>query len=203
VGFVAATTYDFLPRLTSRARNELPNIGLVYKELNSVEQREALAFSRIDIGIVRPLPAQDDLPSACVTRSGLALALPLTHPLAVRRRPQLAQIHGEPFIMYSTAGRYMHDLLASAFRAAAVQPKYVQLMSQAQGILSLVSTGLGIVIVPIETRNACFDNVVFRPIRVGSSVKTEFHAIWRPITEIRRCRSFGTSCFRSGNRIGH
>ena len=49
-----------------------------------------------------------------------------------------------------------------------------------QGILSLVSTGLGIGIVPEETRNACFDNVVFRPIRFGRSVTTEFHAIWRP-----------------------
>jgi DNA-binding transcriptional LysR family regulator len=179
VGFVAATTYDYLPRLTSRARNELPNIELVYEEFNSIEQREALAFSRIDIGIVRPLPAQDNLRSACVTQSGLALALPLAHPLAVRRRPQLAQIHGEPFIMYSSAGRYMHDLLSSAFRVAGVQPNYVQFMSQAQGILSLVSTGLGIGIVPEETRNACFDNVVFRPIRIGSAVKTEFHAIWR------------------------
>lgn len=36
VGFVPATTYDYLPRLTSRARNELPNIELVYEELNSV-----------------------------------------------------------------------------------------------------------------------------------------------------------------------
>jgi len=45
-------------------------------------------------------------------------------------------------------------------------------MSQAQGILSLVSSGLGIGIVPEETRNACLDNVVFRPIRVGSAVKS-------------------------------
>lgn len=52
-------------------------------------------------------------------------------------------------------------------------------MSQARAILSLVSTGLGIGIVPEERRNACFDNVVFRPIPVGSAVKTKFHAIWR------------------------
>jgi hypothetical protein len=55
----------------------------------------------------------------------------------------------------------------------------LQFMSQARAILSLVSTGLGIGIVPEERRNACFDNVVFRPIRVGSAVKTKFHAIWR------------------------
>ena len=54
--------------------------------------------------------------------------------------------------MYSTAGRYMHDLLTSAFRVAGVQPNYVQFMSQAQGILSLVSTGLGIRIVPEDAQ---------------------------------------------------
>ena len=118
--------------------------------------------------------------SACVLRENLALALPLDHRLAARRRPELAQIDGEPFIMYSSAGRYMNELLTGAFRSAGIQPHYVQQMSHAQAILSLVSTGMGTTIVLEETRNACFDNVVFRPIQLGQGITAELHAIWLP-----------------------
>ena len=128
-------------------------------------------------------PAVDDarqVVSACVMREGLALALPLDHPLAVRQRPELAQLDGEPFIMYSSEGRYMNELLTGVFRWADIQPLYVQRMSHAQAILSLVSTGMGMAIVSEETRNACFDNVVFHPIQLGQGIAAELHAIWLP-----------------------
>ena len=180
VGFIGATTYGFLPRLVTKARTELPNIDLTFREMTTAEQIDALAFGRIDLGLARPIADQREIVSACVLREHLALALPLDHPLAVRRRPELAQIDGEPFIMYSSEGRYMNELLTGAFRSAGIQPLYVQQMSHAQAILSLVSTGMGMAIVPEETRNACFDNVVFRPIQLGPGVAAELHAVWLP-----------------------
>jgi DNA-binding transcriptional LysR family regulator len=180
VGFIGATTYGFLPRLVTKARTELPNIDLTFREMTTAEQIDALAFGRIDLGLARPIADQREIVSACVMREHLALALPLDHPLAVRRRPELAQIDGEPFIMYSSEGRYMNELLTGAFRSAGIQPLYVQQMSHAQAILSLVSTGMGMAIVPEETRNACFDNVVFRPIQLGPGVAAELHAVWLP-----------------------
>ncbi|WP_027520606.1 LysR family transcriptional regulator [Bradyrhizobium sp. Ec3.3] len=179
IGFVGATTYGYLPWLASRLHAELPHVETDFVELTSREQLEALKSGQIDFGLVRPLQTANPIRSACVFREDLALALPLDHPLAVRRRPELAQVDGQPFIMYSKAGPYMNALLTLAFAAAGIRPNFVQSMSQAQAILALVSTGLGLAIVPGETRNACFDNVVFRPIRLGPSVFAELHAIWR------------------------
>lgn len=51
VGIVPATTYDVLPRLVTRVRAELPFIDLLFQEMTSDEQREALTYSRIDVGI--------------------------------------------------------------------------------------------------------------------------------------------------------
>src|SRR3712207_9074253 len=65
--------------------------------------------------------------------------------------------------MYSPDGPYMHALLSSVFRASGVRPRVVQALSEAQSILALVSTGMGLALVPAETRNACFDNDTFRP----------------------------------------
>ncbi|WIW50630.1 LysR family transcriptional regulator (plasmid) [Bradyrhizobium sp. 62B] len=179
IGFVGATTYGYLPWLASRLRSELAHIEASFVELTSREQLEALKSGQIDFGLVRPLQTAETVRSACVFREELALALPLDHPLAGRRRPELEQLDGQPFIMYSSAGSYMNSLLTMAFGAAGIRPNVVQSMSQAQAILALVSTGLGLAIVPGETRNACFDNVVFRPIRLGPSIFAELHAIWR------------------------
>ena len=175
VGFIGATTYGFLPRLVTKARTELPSIDLTFREMTTAEQIDALTFGRIDLGLSDLSRSAGDVP-ACVLREHLALALPLT-PLAVRRRPEAAPIDGEPFIMYSSEGRYMNELLTGAFRSAGIQPLYVQQMSHAQAILSLVSTGMGMAIVPEEARNACFDNVVFRPIQLGPGVAAELHAV--------------------------
>ena len=180
VGFVGAATYGVLPRLVARARAELPHLALDFREMSSAAQLEALAFSRIDLGLIRPLPEPHAMASACVLRERLALALPLAHQLAPRRRPTLKQLHGQDFIMYSPEGRHLYDLLTHGFAAAGVRPRVVQAMSHAQAILALVSTGLGLAIVPEEARNACFDNVVFRPISLGAGVAAELHTVWRP-----------------------
>ena len=149
VGFIGATTYGFLPRLVTKARIELPNIDLTFREMTTAEQIDALVFGRIDLGLARPIADQREIVSACVMREHLALALPLDHPLAVRRRPELAQIDGEPFIMYSSEGRYMNELLTGAFRSAGIQPLYVQQMSQ-RGDPVPGKPGMGMAIVPEE-----------------------------------------------------
>ncbi|MES5487853.1 LysR family transcriptional regulator [Bradyrhizobium sp. INPA03-11B] len=179
IGFVGATTYGYLPWLATRVRDELPNVEITFQELTSRQQLDALRSGRIDLGLVRPIETEEPVRSASVFREGVALALPLNHPLAVRRRPELSHLEGQAFIMYSPDGPYMRSLLTSSFDANGIRPRVVQSMSQAQAILSLVSAGLGLAIVPEETRNACFDNVVFRPIKLGPSVFAELHAIWR------------------------
>ncbi len=179
IGFIGASTYGFLPRLVAGLSTELPNLEVTFRELSSKAQLEALAVNGIDLGLLRPVPVRPSYLSACVQRDNLALALPLQHPLAKRRRPELAQVDGEPFIMYSGEGSYLRDIISSAFLRANVRPRVVQEMSHAQAILSLVSTGMGLAIVPEETRNACFDNIVFRPVSLGNGVAAELYAIWR------------------------
>lgn len=179
VGFIGACSYGFLPRLVAAARRELPNVTLSFHELTSQQQVEALARGQLDLALARPVPPRRGLEAACVQREGLALALPLDHKLAGRRRPHLRQLDGEDFIMYSKEGLYMHDMLTTVFAAAGVEPRFVQQLSHAQAILSLVSAGLGVAIVPEEARNACFDNVLFRPIQLGAGQAAEVHAIWR------------------------
>jgi DNA-binding transcriptional LysR family regulator len=180
LGFIGASTYTFLPRLIRSARVELPDTEIVLQEMSGAAQLEALAVGRLDVGLVRPFSSPVSASSSCVMREGLALALPHGHPLAARRRPALSELEGEPFIMYSAEGPYMRALVSAVLDTAGVRPRVVQAVSQAHTILSLVSAGTGLALVPEEARNASFDNVTFRPIAVPDRPVVELHAIWRP-----------------------
>lgn len=180
IGFIGSSTYDFLPSILSRARAELPNTELVLKEMLGSAQIDALQLGRIDLGLIRPSPSPLAYTSSCVLREGMALALPQGHPLTSGRWPSLHDLEGEPFIMYSPDSPYMHALLSTAFAAAGIRPRVVQAVSQAQTILSLVSTGMGLALVPEDTRKACFGDVVIRPIGSTPELAAELHAIWQP-----------------------
>ena len=180
LGFIGASTYAFLPRLIRSARAELPETDIVLREMSGAAQLEALQVARLDIGLVRPFASPVSASSSCVMREGLALALPHGHPLAARRRPALSELEGEPFIMYSAEGPYMRALVSAVLSSAGVRPRVVQAVSQAHTILSLVSAGTGLALVPEEARNASFDNVTFRPVAASVRPEVELHAIWRP-----------------------
>lgn len=177
IGFDGATTYAFLPQLIARARDTFPALRLDFTEAGSQAQMTEVLFHRLDLGLVRPLPHDKALQMACVRREDLALALPITHRLAGKRRPQLQDLEDEAFVGYSEAGSYLRDLIGGELTHAGVTPRLVHEMGRAQAILSLVSTGAGLAIVPSDSRNACFDNVVFRPLPLR--VKAELHAVWR------------------------
>ncbi|MFJ3483224.1 LysR family transcriptional regulator [Pseudomonas sp. NPDC090202] len=178
IGFMGSATYSFIPRLAERVQKELPNIVVNFVENNSAEQIEALLLGRIDLGIIRPSPPTKGLEAVCIAKGDLALAVSRNHPLALRRQVvTLKQLDGLPFIMYSKVGRYFQGVLTEMFTRANVQPRYVQFMDQTHAILSLVSAGMGVAIVPEDSRNACFENVIFKTVQ--TQTQYEIHAIWR------------------------
>jgi DNA-binding transcriptional LysR family regulator len=179
LGFFGAVANGFLPRLVARARAEMPDTALVLKEMMTPSQFEALALRRLDLGLVRNVPNDFVGHSRCVLREPLVLALPHGHSLAARRRPMMSDLEGEPFIMYSQDSPILHAMLEQAFLAASVRPRVVQALGQAHSILSLVSIGLGLAIVPRDASNASFDNVTFRPITVAPWATVDLHAAWR------------------------
>jgi len=178
VGFIGSATYSCIPRLAERAQEELPNIVVNFMEMNTTEQLEALRLGRIDVGIIRPGLSEHGIDSTCIERGDLVLAVSRNHPLAQRRQlVMLKQLDDVPFIMYSKIGRYFQGLLMAMFKQAHVHPRYVQFMDQTHAILSLVSAGMGVAIVPEDSRNACFDNVVFKPL--NTQAKYEIHTACR------------------------
>ncbi len=183
IAFVGAATYSFLPRLISRIRTTAPEIELELVQMETSEQVQSLNSGDIDLGLSRPLSGTHHLENLCVAREPMMLAIPRAHPLASKRRPRLEALEGEPLIGFSTPARYLHDKLARLMAENNVAPRIVQSMTHSQAILSLVSAGIGLAIVPAGTQNACFDNVVFRPLDLSEECIAELHAVWSPYNE--------------------
>lgn len=179
MGFIPAASYSFLPKLIAVAKQELPHVDLVLKEIQSIDQLEALSSGKIDLGIIRPISQRSDVTSVCVVTEPFLLAVPTSHPLAGRDSVRLSDIDGEPFIMYSPSeGRYSYEMLVGPFRAAACAPKYVQYISYPHTILSLVSAGMGLGLVPVSAARLHFEDVCFKEIELGGAC-AELHLAWR------------------------
>jgi DNA-binding transcriptional LysR family regulator len=180
IGFTATSAYSFLPDLIKIYRERLPDIDLSLKEMVSGDQFEALASGQIDVGFLRPPVAGSGIQSILVAAEPLLVAVPEDHALAATEEFLLADIDGQPFVMFSPyESRYFHDLLLSQFTRAGVLPRFVQHLSQVHSILALVRAGLGLAIVPAAAASLNFRGVILRPLQLRSPAPVELLMAWR------------------------
>ncbi len=178
MGFTAASSYSFLPKLLAYVNSELRDTQVELSEMVTLQQIEALRESRLDVGLVRPPFDEPGIATARVGSERLVLAVPCSHRFASSPPPSLNDVAGEPFITFSPVqGRYFYELIAGMLSRAGVSVRYVQHVSQVHSILALVSAGLGISIVPETARKLHFEGVELRELS-GLPTSTELHLAW-------------------------
>ena len=150
ISFVPSSTIRLLPRSIAHFRARHPRVDLRLSEAGTNAAMAGLRDGLIDIGLVRyPTPNHPSVATVIVETNHYVAALPATHPKAEKSRLQLADLRDEPFIMPSPldgSASYMSMMHACAH--AGFVPNIVQEASQAQTILALVESGLGIALVP-------------------------------------------------------
>lgn len=178
VGFTAVSAYRLVPDLIAAAREHLPGITVVLREMVSIQQTKALEAREIDLGIMRSPFAAKGLQHCRVASEPLLLALPARHPLASQDAIAAGDVEGQAFIMYSAyGGRYFHDCIAALFAEAGVRPDYVQFIDQTHTVVALVRAGIGLAVVPASARELHFDDVVFRPLW-KSTPQAQLDLVW-------------------------
>lgn len=187
LGYVAGASFNALPRIVAAASEQLPGVEIVLRDLSSSEQLEALRTGRIDVGILRPPLAGQDLQFACVLREPFVLALPAGHPLAARKRLALRDLDGENLIMYEPGqGGRMYELLSSVFHGAGVAPRVVQYVRQTYVILGLVASGVGLALLQRSATALVMKGAVMRPIELPPHAVSELHLAWRKRDEVEQ-----------------
>jgi DNA-binding transcriptional LysR family regulator len=163
LGFTAVSGYQLVPELLSAAREKLPGINVVLKEMVSTQQVKALETRAIDLGIMRSQYAVKGLLFSHLAREPLMVAMHATHRLAKCRAITAKDLENESFVMYSAeGGKYFHERIAGLLRAAGVHVNYVQYIDQTHTIIALVRANLGVAIVPASARELSLREVIYK-----------------------------------------
>ncbi|MBD2436752.1 LysR family transcriptional regulator [Nostoc sp. FACHB-110] len=181
IGFTSLVTYDVLPVILRRFREEFPEVELILQELTTSQQEQALRDRSIHIGFAHPPLEDTTLSQECIHQASLIVALPEIHPLAKQQSISVRSLANESFIMFPRhLGPGLYDQILNLFcQIANFNPKVTQEAIQMQTIIGLVSAGMGIAIVASSLQNLQRSGVVYRPIEEVTPL-IETAIIWQP-----------------------
>ncbi len=156
-----------------------PNVLLTLHAMTSLDQLNALHHRTLDAGILRK-PGVVIPPGILLKqwyRAPLVLAVAKDHRLAKLRAARIADLRGEPLITYPRAsgiGLYWHvmDLCAKA----GFRPHVVQEMAEPTTIVGLVAAGVGVAVVPADTRCIQLEGVTYMRLLDRQAVSTLYLA---------------------------
>ncbi|QCT19536.1 LysR family transcriptional regulator [Jejubacter calystegiae] len=170
VGFVGSVSYELVPGILSRFRNKYPSIHIDLREQTSAEQLESLRSGCIDVGVLRlPLSNTSDIDIQTVATEKLMIALPEHHSLAGKPSVALKDLSQEKFMNFpADKVPHLHSKLIMACDEAGFSPNVVTEAWQITSILSLVSSGMGVALLPAQARSSHYPGVIFRQIAVPS-----------------------------------
>jgi len=165
LGFVSLADYGVLPGLLKGFKAARPGVSLALREMLSPEQAAALAAGELDFGLLLP-PVAGEFEHLVVQSEKFVAALPSRHAAARRGgRIEMRDLAGEPFVMVPREiAPGLYDIVAGLAARAGFAPRIAQEAIQMQTVVSLVSSGLGVAIVPASIANLGRKGVVYREI---------------------------------------
>ena len=179
LGFVSLADYGVLPDLLKAYKAAKPGIALALREMLSPEQAAALAAGELDFGLLLP-PVAGDLEHIVVQRERFLAALPSDHRLArARGRLEMRELAQENFVMVPRAiAPGLYDIVAGLAARAGFSPQVAQEAIQMQTVVSLVSSGLGVAIVPASVANLGRRGVAYREL-ADNHPRLDLWLAWR------------------------
>jgi len=181
IGFVSTALYGVLPPFVRRMRALHPDVRLVLDEMTLTEQFTAIKAGSIDLGIALCAHEEYELRRQTIGRERLVACLPSGHRLAVGasdRSLATTRLAGEAFVSFPRIlAPELFDRIAGYLASQDVAFPIAQEAVQMQTIIGLVSSELGISVVPDAMRSLERIGVCYR--RLAPAPPTiETHAVW-------------------------
>ncbi|WP_175710831.1 LysR substrate-binding domain-containing protein [Burkholderia ambifaria] len=184
LAFVSTADYGLLPSLLRAFGARYPQVRLQLAEATSDVQIDELVAGRIDAGLViPPVPPRHaaGLSYLPVVREPLVVAMPVAAaPDGPEDEPvHLADLAALPLVIFPRRlAPGFYDIITGCYGAAGETPHIGQEAIQMQTIVSLVSAGMGVALVPQSLRNLRRTGVVYRPL-AGDAPVVETGLVWR------------------------
>lgn len=166
LGYVGSSLYGRLPDVIREFRASHPQVRLELREATTASQIAALRDGMLDIGIlIPPLENAEDVVKTRFDQDRLCMALPEDHPLSQRSNLTLADLAAEPFILWPMdEGRSFHLQVIRLCASAGFVPMITQEAHGMHAVLSLVSVGGGVSVVPQSMSGFRGDQISYHPL---------------------------------------
>ena len=178
IGFVGAMLYRGLPQALQRFQAAHPAVRVTLTELNSGEQMAELLHDRLDVGFAHTRRVPSELQCRLLVSEPFVACLPAGHPLARKRKVAVADLRDESFVLFSrSASPDYHARILSICGDAGFWPEVRQEVRHWLAVVSLVSQGMGVALVPDAMRHCALPGAVFRPLE-GTRTLSEAYGLW-------------------------
>lgn len=187
LSFVSTADYSILPDLVRRYAALFPKVEIRLTEATSDVQIAALLSGEGHVGVIIP-PADGALPGALTYRRLVSEPLVVAAPerwIETGRLPLAGEamaaeaLMDAPLILFPRqAAPAFHDLVTSYFNRRGGRANIVQEAIQMQTIISLVSAGMGVALVPASLRNLARTGVRYVDLP-GERPHLESGIVWR------------------------
>jgi len=166
IGFISSTSVTLVPQLVRHLARCLPRVELQLRQYGGSRMVEnGLADGAIDLGLVRPPIAFQELACARLLEDAILCALPESHSLAHASSIQLESLADESFIMFSMlTSNNVNTLVQQVCAAAHFTPKVAQYVDDVYAMVGLVAAELGVALVPHSMARLAVRGVAFVPL---------------------------------------
>ncbi|WP_293794413.1 LysR substrate-binding domain-containing protein [uncultured Pantoea sp.] len=173
IGAIDSAARGLVPALLNLFVPLHPHSDIHIIEDKTINLMPKLKSGWLDMIFIRePQSIDATLAVRFITRESCVLAVPIQHALAQRERVVVADFQHEAMIIPDRRTRpHSHDLTMSLFKQAGFTPHIAQFAEEKQTILSLVSAGLGLAVVPASYRTMNSDSVSYIALDLPEEIK--------------------------------
>lgn len=179
LGFVGSSLYRGLPQALERLQQSHPRVRVDMLEANSAEQILGLQQMRLDMALVHSIQPPDGIASQLIVEEPFVVCLPERHPLCAHAAIALAELQDDRLILFSSlVSPAYHQRIYDMCLAHGFAPEVRHEVRHWLSVISLVSLGQGVALVPEALARVGMPRLVFRPL-LGAHPSSEMLAMWR------------------------
>ena len=146
IATIPSVSSTLLPSWISEYRNQYPNIDIVLKEGTSAQVEQWIKQSECEIGFSQMPTTIKGIDVIETKIERFVVLLPKSHNFAHEQEISFSKLKSEPMILYR--GGRLADFVLGQYHSVGWEPKIICETSELATLRALVSTGIGIAILP-------------------------------------------------------
>ncbi|WMN88886.1 LysR substrate-binding domain-containing protein [Vibrio parahaemolyticus] len=183
IGYSGSVAYSgLLGQYIQPFRNHMPDIDIHLIEVDPLSQLESLKNDKLDLGFCTTfgLDVSEELCSEKLVSWPPCIVVPSTHRLATRTEVLMSDLVHENFVVYSNSNRDDGKALRALHN---FEPNIVHRTSNLMSVLAIVSSGLGISVVPEVMRSTLnHQGIAYIPLREIGDVTIDISMLYKKKT---------------------